>query len=81
MRTTISISDSLLDLAKKTSRERRLTLGQVIEEALRSSLVARPKSSMSSIRKKPSLVTFGGSGLREGVELDSSASLLDSMES
>ena len=32
MRTTISISDSLLDLAKKTSRERRLTLGQVIEE-------------------------------------------------
>ena len=81
MRTTVSISDSLLDLAKKTSRERRLTLGQVIEEALRSSLIARPKSSKSSICKKPTLITFGNSGLREGVELDSSVSLLETMES
>ena len=79
MRTTISISDSLLDLAKKASLERRITLGQVIEEALRSDLVTRPKAAKGS--GKPRLVTYRGSGLREGVDLDSSASLLDVMES
>ena len=78
MRTTISISDSLLELAKKASRERRSTLGEVIEEALRASLAPRPKS---SVKKRPSLVTFKGSGAREGVDLDSSAALLEMMES
>ena len=78
MRTTISISDSLLELAKKASRERRATLGEVIEEALRTSLTPRPKS---SAKKRPSLVTFKGSGLREGVDLDSSAALLEVMDS
>ena len=79
MRTTVSISDALLDLAKKSSLERRLTLGQVIEEALRSSLISRPKGSEGC--RKPKLVTYSGTGLREGVDLDSSASLLESMES
>jgi hypothetical protein len=79
MRTTVSISDSLLDLAKKSSRERRLTLGQVIEEALRTTLVVRPKASLG--RTKPVLVTYRGSGLRDGVDLNSSTSLLETMES
>jgi hypothetical protein len=78
VRTTISISDSLLELAKKASRERRSTLGEVIEEALRTSLAPRPKS---SAKTRASLVTFKGSGLREGVDLDSSAALLEVMES
>ena len=78
MRTTISIPDSLLELAKKASRERRSTLGEVIEEALRASLAPRPKSSE---KKRPALVTFKGSGLREGVDLDSSAALLEVMDS
>jgi hypothetical protein len=79
MRTTISISDSLLDLAKRKSREEKLTLGQVIEEALRTSLAVRTKSPSKS--KRPTLITYGGSGLREGVDLNSSASLLDVMDS
>ena len=79
MRTTITISDSLLDLAKKSSQQRHVTLGQVIEEALRSSLVARPKA--ASGRVKPKLVTYRGNGLRNGVDLDSSSSLLEVMES
>jgi hypothetical protein len=78
VRTTISISDSLLELAKKASRERRSTLGEVIEEALRTSLAPRPKS---FVKTRASLVTFKGSGLREGVDLDSSAALLEVMES
>jgi len=79
MRTTISISDALLDLAKKSSRERRITLGQVIEEALRTTLAVRPKGALG--RTKPVLVTYRGLGLREGVDLNSSASLLETMES
>lgn len=78
MRTTVSISDALLDLAKRKSREEKLTLGQVIEEALRASLAVRIKSPTKS--KRPTLITYGGSGLREGVDLSSSASLLDVME-
>jgi hypothetical protein len=68
-----------IGLGKKSSRERRLTLGQVIEEALRNTLAGRPKSSARS--NSPALITFEGSGLWEGVDLDSSASLLDVMES
>ena len=79
MRTTNSISGPLLELAKKTSRARRLTLGQVIEEALRSTLAIQPKFTGKSVH--PSLVTYRGSGLREGVDLDSSTSLLDVMDS
>jgi len=79
MRTTVSISDSLLDLAKKVSRERRSTLGEVIEEALRATLVPRSKSSVKM--KCPVLITFHGSGLRDGVRLDSSAELLEVMDS
>jgi hypothetical protein len=79
MRTTVSISDSLLDLAKKVSRERRSTLGEVIEEALRATLVPRSKSSVKA--KRPVLLTYNGSGLREGVRLDSSAELLEVMDS
>jgi len=79
MRTTISISDALLDLAKKSSRERRITLGQVIEEALRTTLAVRPKGTPT--RTKPVLVTYRGSGLRDGVDLNFSASLLETMES
>jgi hypothetical protein len=79
MRTTVSISDPLLELAKKASRERQLTLGEVIEEALRMTLATRPKSSVKG--RRPTLVTFRGTGLREGIDLHSSASLLNVMES
>lgn len=79
MRTTVSISDPLLELAKKASRERCLTLGEVIEEALRVTLVARPKS-LEKVRQ-PTLVTYRGTGVREGIDLDSGASLLNAMDS
>lgn len=79
MRTTISISEPLLELAKKASRSRRLTLGQVIEEALRSTLAVSPKLSRKTAR--PTLVTYRGTGVQDGVDLNSSASLLEVMES
>lgn len=78
MKTTSSISDSLLELAKKASRESGSTLGDVIEEALLNSLAPRPKP---SDKKRPALVTFKGNGLCEGVDLDSSAALLEVSDS
>jgi hypothetical protein len=78
VRTTLSISDGLLDLAKKASRERRITLGEMVEEALRLTLAVRTKSCEQP--ERPQLITFDGTGLMPGVDLDSSASLLESME-
>lgn len=78
MRTTISIEDSLLERAKQASLARSCTLGEVIEDALREALVARPKPNKN--RDARPLKTYRGSGVRPGVDLDSSASLLEAME-
>jgi len=53
-------------------------LGEVIEEAMQPSLAPRPNS---SDEKRPALVTFKGNGLCEGVDLDSSAALLEASDS
>jgi len=78
VRTTISISDPLLEEAKKVSRERKCTLGQVVDEALALALLSRSKEAAGE-EKKP-LITWSGQGLQAGVELDSNAALADLME-
>ena len=78
MRTTISISDPLLEEAKKVSRERKCTLGQVVDEAL--ALALLPRSKEAAGEKKKPLITWSGQGLQAGVELDSNAALADLME-
>jgi hypothetical protein len=78
MRTTISIEDSLLERAKEASLARSCSLSEVIEDALRESLVAKPKDRRPAVVRP--LKTFLGTGLRPGVDLDSSASLLEAME-
>jgi hypothetical protein len=79
VRTTISISDHLLKAAKKASIERRCTLGEIIDEALTVTLIAR---SGSAQRDKPRrFKTFSGGGTQPGVDLHSNASLEDLMES
>lgn len=77
MRTTISIEDSLLERAKEVSLSRSCTLSQVIEDALLESLVAKPKDRAHDGFKP--IKTFRGNGVRPGVDLDSSASLLEVM--
>ena len=79
MRTTVSISDHLLEEAKKASHERKCTLGEVIDEALTISLLARKSDTKS--REPLKLKTFRGGGLQPGVDLDSNASLADLMDS
>ncbi len=78
MRTTISIQDSLLERAKAAALARSCTLGEVIEDALREVLAAKPKPARKG-RVRP-LLTYRGTGVRPGVDLSSSGSLLETME-
>ena len=76
MRTTINISDRLLERAKKKALESGRTLTAVIEDALRESLVRRKTRAKKPVR----ITTYGEGGLLPGVDLNDSASLLDLME-
>lgn len=78
MRTTVRLDEHLLAQAKRHAAESGRTLTAVIEEALRESL-ARRNVRMKS--KPVRLKTVKGGGIRAGVDLDDSASLLDLMES
>lgn len=79
MRTTVSISDHLLERAKKASLERKCTLGEVIDEALTLSLITR----QNKIQPRESLrfPTYGKGGTHPGVDMSSNASLADLMDS
>jgi hypothetical protein len=76
MRTTLTIQDALLRKAKQASLERNLSVGEVVEEALRLTLGAQAKGRPAQRRK---LKTFRGDGLQPGVDLTSSAALLEFM--
>ena len=78
MRTTISIQDALLKKAKQASLARNCSLSEVVEDALRHSLVAKTKFKEAT-NPRP-LKTFRGSGLQPGVDLASGAGLLEIME-
>ena len=78
MRTTITIEDSLLQKAKKISRQRRCSLREVIEDSLRAALAKAHKARRAEPSKR--LKTFKGSGVQPGIDLSSSSALLDAME-
>lgn len=77
MRTTLTIQDALLHRAKEASLKRNLSLGEVVEEALRITLTAKSKNRGA---RRRGLKTFSGDGLQPGVDLASSAALLELME-
>ncbi|MEO5753186.1 MAG: hypothetical protein ABIR38_00580 [Chthoniobacterales bacterium] len=79
MRTTISIEDSILEKAKMVSRERRCSLREVIEDALRAAF-AKGRKTDGPGPTRP-FKTFKGSGLHPGIDLAASSALLDAMES
>jgi Arc/MetJ family transcription regulator len=78
MRTTVRLDDHLLADAKKHAAESGKTLTYVLEQALRESLARR---SVPGRSKPVRLKTVKGGGVRAGVDLDDSASLLDLMGS
>ena len=77
MRTTIRVDESLLREARQLAARTGKSLTAIIEDALRESL-ARQHRTYS--RHPVRLITFAGNGLRPGVDLDNSASLLDVMD-
>ena len=75
MRTTVSIDDQLLGWAKERAKQDGVTLGGVVEAALRRHLSAE------SGRVGPALATYRGSGdVVAGVDLRSNRSLLDAVD-
>jgi hypothetical protein len=78
MRTTIRLDESLLAAAKKYAAESGRTLTSVLADALRETLSRRTEPGE---RKPIRLRTMKGDGVRPGVDLDDTASLLEHMES
>ena len=78
MRTTVRLDPHLLGEAKKHAVDYGKTLTAVLEDALRESLARRGKA--TKVRPLRLRVVKGG-GVRPGVDLDDSASLLDAMDS
>jgi len=77
MRTTIALDDGLLAAARKKALEEHLSLAKYIEAALSAKLAEDAPETAPSYRP---LKTFKGNGLREGIDLNDSASLLGAME-
>jgi hypothetical protein len=77
MRTTIRLNDDLLAQAKQAAISSGRTLTAVVEDALRLALASKQEPR----RRRPiRLPTSGEGGLRPGVNLDSTAELLDIMD-
>lgn len=77
MRTTIAVDDRLLASAKRQARRLGLTLGQLIEEALRRELASRAGGK----KPRPIVPVFrGGGGARPGIDLASNRSLLEVLD-
>jgi hypothetical protein len=78
MRTTVRLDDALLQQAKREAASRHLSLKELIEHGLRLVLA------QSRLRRRRRRVTLPrcsvGGGLLPGVDLDSSAVVLDVME-
>jgi hypothetical protein len=76
MRTTIAIDDEILASTKVRARQLNLTLGQVVEDALRREL-ARDQTP----RRGPEVPVFtGGTGPRQGIDLTSNRAVLDALD-
>lgn len=77
MRTTITIRDDVLKRARQLALARSCTLSDLVEESLQRALAA-PATAPS--QEQARIPTFAGRGLQPGVDLDSTAGLLDVME-
>lgn len=74
MRTTLSLDDELLQMARERAAASGRTLSQVVEDALREAL-ARYRTPDVQPRIRLPTDPGDGRGLRPGVDLDDSAGL------
>lgn len=75
MRTTLQLDDSLVSEAKVLAARTGRTLSQVIEDALRQTLVPRQRGSSGAI-----VLRTSPGAPQPGVDLDDNAALRDLME-
>lgn len=75
MRTTVNIDDALLQQARQRALASSRPLGDVVDDALRLLLSERAATPATV-----DLPTFGGSGLRPGVDLEDKESLASLLE-
>lgn len=64
MKTTIEISDALLEEARRVAAREKTTIRSLVEEGLRAALERRKRAGRFKLRK----ASFGGRGLRPEVE-------------
>lgn len=76
MRTTIRIEDLLFRQLKEKAARTGRTISDLVEDAVRASM---NRAQPPPMRLEP-LPVFGGSGVMPGVDLESSATLLDVMD-
>ena len=76
MRTTIRMDDDLLEAAKSAALGAGQTLTRFIEDSVRHQLAIQHNIESAAPRD---LAVFNGDGLLPGVDLDSSAALLELM--
>lgn len=77
MRTTIRIDDDLYRAVKARAARTGRPVAAVIEDAVRESLARSEAAASKSLQPLP---TFGGSGVREGVDLSSNAAVLEVLD-
>jgi len=77
MRTTLSIDDHVLTIAKQAAALQHCSLGKFVEEALRQMLAG---VTGQQARKHIDLPESGKGGLQPGVDIDNSTDLLFVME-
>ncbi len=77
MRTTVAIDDELLAAAKRRARERGISLGRIIEAALRRELAAERDAAGEA---PPIPVFTGGTGPRPGLDLTSNRALYEALD-
>jgi hypothetical protein len=76
VRTTVTIDDRLLALAKQRAHEQHLTLGQLVERGLQAELM-RPVADRGDL---PELPTLAIGRMLPGIDPTSNASFLDAMD-
>ena len=74
MRTTVNIDDELLVRAREASVRTRRSLGDIVNDALRVVLV---EQGTDVVPTTVTLPTYGGSGLRPGVDLEDKDGISD----
>lgn len=75
MRTTLNIDDELLDAARREARRRGVSLGTIVDEALRTAAASDP-----GFEDLPDLPVFEGAGLQPGVDLSSNRAIVELLD-